>query len=41
MTDNNPPNQKSLPEHIFQIYSLFEKFSVPKWKENPFTPLKI
>lgn len=41
MTENNPPNQISLPEHIYKMYSLFEKTSDPKWIENPFKDFKV
>lgn len=41
MTENNPPNQISLPECIYNMYSLFEKTSDSKWIENPFKDYKI
>lgn len=41
MTDNNnPPNQISLPEDVYKMYSLFEKISDPKWIDNPFKDYK-
>jgi len=40
MTAYKSPNQITLPEHIYKIYSLFEKTSDPKWIENPFKDYK-
>lgn len=40
MTENNPPNQISLPEHIYKMYSLFEKTSDPNHIDNPFRDYK-
>jgi hypothetical protein len=41
MSENNPPNQISLPEHIYKMYSLFEKTSDSKWIDNPFKDFKM
>ena len=37
----NQPNQISLPESIYKMYTLFEKISDPKWDENPFRDYKV
>ena len=34
--NKHPPNQIALPEHIYKMYSLFEKTTDPKWSDNPF-----